>query len=355
MVFSQSGFPLRQRLPGQAEHQIDIHVREPGLAQDVKRSFRLGGVVFPAQQLEQFVIPGLDAQADPVHSQAAEQSRLCEAKRCPDLLPPSIRATPTRSSRSRKPPRRYSSCAVVSAVGVPPPMKIVSGATGQRAVAHPVHGEAPRKSAAFASCRRAPCKKRSKGKSARKTECGRKGAGWLPYVGRWTLDVERWTFPSSLINSVSTAQYLADSNLSSGFFLAPSRRPLRRARQPLPDRAIVYSAHDPAAIKDYRTDPAVVRAMVNRLVLAVTGQPDLARAWGSLVSPDDKIGIKISAAGGELFTTHRDVVNAIVDGLVAAGHRRGNIIVWDRSLGGIKDAGYRPGRGGISDEVHRAP
>jgi len=110
--------------------------------------------------------------------------------------------------------------------------------------------------------------------------------------------------------------------------------------QTLPDRAIVYSAHDPAAIKDYRTEPAVVRAMVNRLVLAVTAQPDLARAWGSLVSPNDKIGIKISAAGGELFTTHRDVVNAIVDGLVAAGHRRGSIIVWDRSLGGIKDAGY---------------
>lgn len=86
--------------------------------------------------------------------------------------------------------------------------------------------------------------------------------------------------------------------------------------------------------------------MVNRLVLAVTGQPDLARAWGSLVSPNDKVGIKISAAGGELFTTHRDLVNAIVDGLVAAGQKRENIIVWDRTLGGIKEAGYRPEKEG---------
>jgi len=116
--------------------------------------------------------------------------------------------------------------------------------------------------------------------------------------------------------------------------------------QTLPDRSIVYSAHDPSAIKDYRTNPAVVRAMVNRLVLAVTAQPDLARAWGSLVSPNDKIGIKVSAAGGELFTTHRDVVNAIVDGLAAAGHPRGSIVVWDRSLGGIKEAGYDPGAEG---------
>jgi hypothetical protein len=86
--------------------------------------------------------------------------------------------------------------------------------------------------------------------------------------------------------------------------------------------------------------------MVNRLVLAATGQSDLARAWGSLVSPDDKIGIKISAAGGELFTTHRDIVNAIVDGLVAAGHARDSIIVWDRSLDGIKEAGYRVNKEG---------
>ncbi|MBO0694735.1 MAG: DUF362 domain-containing protein, partial [Verrucomicrobia bacterium] len=80
------------------------------------------------------------------------------------------------------------------------------------------------------------------------------------------------------------------------------------------------------------------------LVLAATGQSDLGQAWASLVSPSDKVGIKISAAGGELFTTHRDIVNAIVDGLAAAGHPRGSIIVWDRSLGGIKEAGYRAAR-----------
>ena len=111
-------------------------------------------------------------------------------------------------------------------------------------------------------------------------------------------------------------------------------------------QSIVYAAHNPGAIREYRTNPTVVRGMVNRLVLAVTGQPDLARAWASLVSPNDKIGIKISAAGGELFTTHREIVNTIVDGLVAAGHSRNSIIVWDRSLGGIQEAGYRPDKEG---------
>ena len=114
---------------------------------------------------------------------------------------------------------------------------------------------------------------------------------------------------------------------------------LAQAPQPTPPPSVVYSVHDPGSIKDYNTNPRVVHEMVNRLVLAATGQPDVTKAWASLVSPNDRIGIKICAAGGDLFTTHHDIVNAIVDGLVAAGHPRSSIIVWDRSLGGIKGAG----------------
>jgi uncharacterized protein (DUF362 family) len=115
---------------------------------------------------------------------------------------------------------------------------------------------------------------------------------------------------------------------------------------PQPTPSVVFANYNPDAISNYRENPKLVRAMVDRLVLAVTGQPDIAKAWSSLVAPNDKIGIKISAAGGELFTTHHAVVDAIVDGLVAAGHPRNSIIVWDRSLGGIKEAGYKPGQEG---------
>ncbi len=120
---------------------------------------------------------------------------------------------------------------------------------------------------------------------------------------------------------------------------------LAQGQAPAPTPSVVYAVHNSDAIRDYETNPRVVREMVNRLVLAVTGQSDVGKAWSSLVSPNDRVGIKISAAGGELFTTHHAIVNAIVDGLVAAGHPRSRIIVWDRSLGGIKEAGYRPGDG----------
>src|SRR6266481_1149732 len=117
---------------------------------------------------------------------------------------------------------------------------------------------------------------------------------------------------------------------------------LAQGQPPAPTPSIVYAVRNPDSIKQYKTNPHIVREMVNRLVMAVTGQSDVAKAWGSLVSPGERVGIKISAAGGELFTTHHDIVNAIVDGLAAAGHPRSSIIVWDRSLGGIKEAGYRP-------------
>jgi len=119
-----------------------------------------------------------------------------------------------------------------------------------------------------------------------------------------------------------------------------------QAQQPAPTPSIVYAVHDADSIKDYEANPRVVRDMVNRLVLAVTGQSDVGKAWASLLSPGDRVGIKICAAGGELFTTHHAIVNALVDGLVAAGHPRSSIVVWDRSLGGIKEAGYRPATDG---------
>jgi len=119
-----------------------------------------------------------------------------------------------------------------------------------------------------------------------------------------------------------------------------------QAQQPASTPSVVYAVHNADAIKDYEVNPRVVREMVNRLVLAVTGQSEVGRAWASLVSPKDRVGIKICAAGGELFTTHHAIVNAIVDGLAAAGHPRSSIIVWDRSLGGIKEAGYRPSSDG---------
>ena len=151
---------------------------------------------------------------------------------------------------------------------------------------------------------------------------------------------------STLLESSDTANILLIRTVALFYFGVIGAIAAQEAR-PSPTPSVVYVAHDADAITDYHANGKVVRAMVNRLVLAVTDQSDIAKAWASLVAPNEKVGIKIAAAGGELFTTHRDVVMAIVDGLVAAGHERGSITVWDRSLGGMKGAGYRPGAEGF--------
>ena len=105
-----------------------------------------------------------------------------------------------------------------------------------------------------------------------------------------------------------------------------------------PSRSTVYFARNDGAIENYRADPVVIRKMVDALVIAVTGKPDIDSAWKSLVKPGDRVGIKISATGGRYFAVHKPLVDAIAAGLERAGVPASNIIVWDRA--DMQDAGY---------------
>jgi hypothetical protein len=115
---------------------------------------------------------------------------------------------------------------------------------------------------------------------------------------------------------------------------------------PVPARSYVYRVQSPDAIADYETNSAVVRRMVDDLVMAATGEQTVASAWGSLVKPSDVVGIKVCTNGAPLFSSHPAVVNAIVAGLADAGVPRQNIVVWDREEHLLKVAGYQARSGG---------
>ena len=80
--------------------------------------------------------------------------------------------------------------------------------------------------------------------------------------------------------------------------------------------------------------------MVDAIVMAQTGQGDVRSAWRSLVGPKDVVGIKISTAGGQYFSSHHGVVEAITSGLLQAGIPSAKIIVWDRNAADLRSAGY---------------
>jgi hypothetical protein len=110
--------------------------------------------------------------------------------------------------------------------------------------------------------------------------------------------------------------------------------------QRAPARSIVYVAHDPFAMDHLEAQPEPIGRMVDAIVVAVTKKNDIDTAWRSLVSPKDRVGIKIAANGGRYFSTHRAIVERIAMRLRAIGVSDENIIVWDRDALALRDAGF---------------
>ena len=126
------------------------------------------------------------------------------------------------------------------------------------------------------------------------------------------------------------------------FFPRGSRAELPPPRpEPTPPNSIVYFASDQNAVGPKMTPryPMVSR-MVAGLVCAVTGRPTSGEAWRTLVKPGDRVGIRVSAGPGPVGGTHPAVAQAVVEGLVEAGIRPENIIVWDRRRVDLEQCGY---------------
>jgi hypothetical protein len=115
---------------------------------------------------------------------------------------------------------------------------------------------------------------------------------------------------------------------------------------PVQPRSVVYTITNHGTGRIYEDQPNAERQMVERLVLAVTGEKDPKRAWSSLVKPTDVVGLKISAAGGPIFSTHKGVISAVVSGLQLAGVPRNKIIIFDRNAEQLADSGFIETRGG---------
>jgi hypothetical protein len=83
-----------------------------------------------------------------------------------------------------------------------------------------------------------------------------------------------------------------------------------------------------------------VRAMVVRGLTHLTGKSNATEAWRSLVSTQDILGLKVYSAPGSMSGTRPAVVAAIVQTLLEARVPTNHIIVWDRRLVDLKQAGF---------------
>lgn len=105
------------------------------------------------------------------------------------------------------------------------------------------------------------------------------------------------------------------------------------------DSSDVFFTRFPAAVQGGVIREAMVKRMVDSLVIAASGTTDLASAWRVFVRPGDRVGIKVSTTGAPVSFSHPAVVEAVAEGLVAAGVSPANIVIWDRTQRDLDRAG----------------
>jgi uncharacterized protein (DUF362 family) len=94
-------------------------------------------------------------------------------------------------------------------------------------------------------------------------------------------------------------------------------------------------------------DANTANSLLNVAIKSFTDKDTEIEAWKSIfptLAKDDIVGIKINT----LFrlSTHQEVVDAIVNNLVAIGVPENNIIIWDKSDSDLTRAGYQINRSG---------
>jgi hypothetical protein len=117
------------------------------------------------------------------------------------------------------------------------------------------------------------------------------------------------------------------------------------APTPLPPKTLspVIWTENPDVVQRFSVNGEMAREMVDNALLKLTSASDLGTAWTRLgITPQDVVGIKITTMGGPLLSTHHAIVQAICDGLQAAGVPPSQIIIWDKDATDMRSAGYTP-------------
>lgn len=102
----------------------------------------------------------------------------------------------------------------------------------------------------------------------------------------------------------------------------------------------VVEVRHAGAVKDGVPIADAVRTMVSAGMAALTRIDEPAEAWRSLFEHGDVVGIKVNPVGWPNAISNYATVHAIVEGLDAAGVRRGDVVVFDRYKDQFLHSGY---------------
>ena len=95
-----------------------------------------------------------------------------------------------------------------------------------------------------------------------------------------------------------------------------------------------------SAAGQVRLSEVLARAQGYDAGLEAAKEKTAAAAWAKLVSPQDRVAIKISTAGGSVLSTHKGLLSAVIKGLTDAGVPAQNIVIWDKFKHHLEKAGF---------------
>jgi uncharacterized protein (DUF362 family) len=81
--------------------------------------------------------------------------------------------------------------------------------------------------------------------------------------------------------------------------------------------------------------------MLNSAMKELTGLKSIKACWKKYFSHKDIVGIKVNCIAGKKLSTNPELVNAIISGLLLAGVKEDNIIIYDRGTRELARAGFR--------------
>ncbi len=104
--------------------------------------------------------------------------------------------------------------------------------------------------------------------------------------------------------------------------------------------ARVVIVDNPRATQTFAPQPAIVREMMAKGLSTLWQTSDLRSAWRARIQPEDVVGIRIHSSTGKTSGSRPEVVAALIESLIAAGHSPSRIIVWDRQTISLRNGGY---------------
>ncbi len=93
------------------------------------------------------------------------------------------------------------------------------------------------------------------------------------------------------------------------------------------------------ATEAFQPRPEILRQMVDHGVSKLLSTTNALAAWQQLLKTQDVVGLKVYCAPGRNCGTRPALVGAVIEGLMAAGMRASNIVIWDKHRSELRRAG----------------